>query len=371
MTDKPFPITLLLVSYKKADVIGKVIESVSRGTVLPDLLVVSDDGSTDGTPEAAAGAAGKAGLPCRILRHLRAGPYRLQTMRNSGVANALEGMVFLSDSDCLFGEHTLETHLAIHREHPAAIGTGPRFEFMQGTGGPFTSMYCTLEFAHFPQANYLVPFGANLSFPKSLWRRLGGFDRIYEGSYGLDDHEFCLRAEKLGAVCVSDPGGHLFHCPHDTIFGGRKVLRNWNIFHGSFGLHIGAEEWWYVHHRVAPWYWSGRRKTPLLGDRVTLDRWGAPAGYEPPLHLRLSRSLEPLFAPVRDLLEGRTDLTTLRDFARAIHRPFLPQTSLAFRTLTDLLEILDTGGKRAFLTRWLNRGETLQSASNPTDRDQP
>ncbi len=360
MSGNPLPVTLVLVSYNKADVIGKVIESVGKGSVVPDLLVVSDDGSTDGTPKAAEKAAGEAEIPCRILPHPRVGPYRLQTMRNSGVANALDGMVFISDSDCLFGPHTIESHLAIHLEHKMAIATGPRFEFLKGTSGPFTSMYCTLEFSHFPKSNYLVPFGANMSFRKSLWRHLGGFDRIYEGSYGLDDHEFCFRAEKLGAECISDPGGYLIHCPHETIFGNRKVVRNWDIFHDSFGLHIGEEEWWYVHFRVAPWYWRGNRKRPILGERVKLNRWGAPDGFIPPLHLQLSTTLDPLLSLLGQYISGEKTKEDLMGKIQSIHPGFLPQTSTAFMLLQELTVALRKKKDRPLLEQILEKYTVLQ-----------
>ncbi len=370
MSSRAFPVTLVLVAFNKAEVIGKVIQSVASGTLVPDLLVVSDDGSTDGTPEAAREAAAQAGIPARILRHPRLGPYRLQTMRNSGVAAALDGMIFISDSDCLFGPRTLETHYAIHASHRPAVGTGPRFEFLRGTSGPFTSMYCTLEFSHFPRANYLVPYGANLSFKKSLWRLLGGFDRIYEGSYGLDDHEFCLRAEKLGARCVSDPGGYLIHCPHDTIFGGRRVLRNWDVFFDSFGLHIGEEEYWYVHYRVAPWYWRGNRKTPILGGDVPLNDWGAPEGFVPPLHLELSRSLAPLLGPLGEHLEGKKEREALLAQVRSVHPAFLPETSPAFSLVKDLQEALERKAGRMELEALLERYERLDPPASRTVKEE-
>lgn len=369
MDTRPHPVTLVLVSYHKADVIGRVIESVAGGSVVPDLLVVSDDGSTDGTPDAAEAAARRCGLPYRILRHPRAGRYRLQTMRNSGIANALDGLILVSDSDCVFDRYTVESHQAIHLRHPLAIGSGPRFEYLQGQSGPFTSMYTTLEFAHFPATNYLVPFGANLSFRKSLWRRLGGFDRAYEGSYGLDDHEFCLRAELMGAACVSDPGAYVFHCPHDTIFGGRPVDRNWVLFRDTMHRDFGVEQWHYVRRCVLPWYWRGNRRRPLLGDKLQLDSWGAPAGFLPPLHLALMGSLAPLVQPAERLYASGAyeDAHHLTRLVQKLDERMLPLSSGPLVFVQDLRWMLkefrldQAGGKAKLmphLAAWLDRARS-------------
>jgi glycosyltransferase involved in cell wall biosynthesis len=365
------PVTLVLVSYHKADVIGRVIDSAVRGSVVPDLLVVSDDGSSDGTPDAAEEAARRAGIPYRILRHQRAARYRLQTMRNSGIAHALDGLVIVSDSDCVFGEHTIESHLAIHREHPMAVGSGPRYEYLSGQSGPFTSMYTTLEFAHFPRANYLVPFGANLAFPKRLWRELGGFDRSYEGSYGLDDHEFCARAEQAGAVCVSDPGAYLVHCPHDTIFGGRHVDKNWVLFKATLGRDFGHEQRAYLTDYVVPWYWRGNRKTPLLGKKLALDRFGAPAGFVPPLHLHLAETLDPLIVPVARAVDTKSaaEVDRLKRLAQRLNPDFVPRTSPLQFLLSHLRHVFATDRDHrttlAELREWLVRARSFATAPSP------
>ena len=362
MTNKKTALTLALVAYEKADVIGLVIESAARGSVVPDLVVVSDDGSGDGTADVAEAACQEAGLPSRILRHPRVGEYRLQTMRNSAIAEALEGVVVLSDSDCIFAPETFAAHLAIHERFGAAVGTGTRFEYLAGTSGDFTSMYSTLEFAQVPRSNYMVPYGANLSFTKRLWRDLGGFDRSYEGRYGFDDHEFVLRAEKGGATIYSDPGAYLFHCPHETIFGGRDPGSNAVLFNQSYGCDYGAEEDHFIRAYVSPRYWAGQRKATLLDIDLELDEWGAPPGYHPPLHIELTRStrrLTPLVQACCDRPNESNRHALAEQVAKVqIHRmlPYSPGE----RLLTELRRLLRShelgrGGRRLreSLDRWL------------------
>lgn len=343
MTDQRLPLTLVMVSYNKADTVGLSIESACTGSRKPDLIVLSDDGSSDGSPDVAEQTAAKHGIPIRIVRHPRIGVFRLQTMRNTCVQNALDdGIVFLSDSDCIFGEFAVETHYRMHVEHPVAVGTGPRFEFLEGNSGPFTTTFTTLEFAHFPEHSYVVPVGANYSFRKSLWERLGGFDRAYDGAYGMDEFEFALRAQQNGAVCVSDPGAYVFHIPHDTVFGSRAAFRNIGVFDRTFGLSHIAHEDEYIRNHAVPHYWRGGRVRPRVGDRLQLDAYGAPEGFAAPRHLQLMHTLEPLTTPVRRLVQKRNHdaLQGLRAVMERIPEQLLPQTSIGNIFQQDLRAIL-------------------------------
>ncbi|MHC5065843.1 MAG: glycosyltransferase family 2 protein [Planctomycetota bacterium] len=339
MTAARLPITLVMVSYNKADTIGLSIESAATGSMKPDLIVISDDGSDDGTPEVAEETAAKHDIPLRFIRHQRVGTYRIQTMRNTCAANAIDGgIVFLSDSDCLFGEYAIETHQAIHQRHPLAIGTGPRFEFLEGSSGPFQTTFTTLEIAHFPTGTYVAPCGANYSFRKSLWQRLGGFDRAFEASYGMEEFEFSKRSELIGGECVSDPGAYVFHIPHETVFGNRNAFRNIGVFAETFPTQHTEFERQYIATGVTPWYWQGRRKTPLLGDKIELDSWGAPAGFVPPLELQLSRTLRPLTDPAeRVVADGdQKALAELRRKRWSLDEKRLARTSPARIAVQDL-----------------------------------
>lgn len=339
MSAREFPVTLIMVSYNKADTIGLAIESAAQGSMVPDLIVVSDDGSSDGTPDVAIATAKKCGIPLRLVQHQRVGNYRLQTMRNTCAANALDdGIVFLSDSDCLFGPRAIEAHYEIHRGTRPAVGTGPRYEFLQGKTGPFTTTLNSLEYAHSHDTSYVIPVGANMSFPKSLWRRVP-FDRAYEGAYGLDEMEFSKRAEKAGATCVSDPAAYVFHIPHETTFGHRQPWRNiWLFDQDHGGSHVKFENQ-FVQDRIIPSYWAGNRKRSLLGDLPGYDEfWGAPLGFVPTPTMQLMVSVDPMIRRGQEMVRYRSKdaLGGLRWYCEGIQEHRLARKSVA-RTLFETL----------------------------------
>jgi len=343
MTDR-IPLTLVMVSYNKSDTIDLAIASAAEGSLKPDLIVISDDGSDDGTQSTAESHAKRWGIPHRVIRHQRVGRYRIQTMRNTCAANALDGVILLSDSDCIFGEHSLEAHYEIHRRRQWAIGTGPRFEFLEGSSGPFTSTFGTLEYTHYPHGHYCVPVGANYSFKKSLWKILGGFDRAFEGSYGMEEFQFSARAEQFGAVCVSDPLAYLFHIPHETVFGNRDASRNIAVFDDTYRRKHGDEEAAFLA-KVIPHYWGGGRRTSVLGTLEALDEWGAPAGFVPPAMIQLSRTLSPLVEPAERCMADMSanSVARLGQFTRGLDWRRLPNESTAHRFLARLHGIAHGG----------------------------
>ena len=343
MTNAP-PLTLVMVSYNKKDTIDLSIASAAQGTKKPDLLVVSDDGSNDGTQGTAEWHAKRWGIPCRVVKHQRVGRYRIQTMRNTCAANALDGVILLSDSDCIFGKHTLEAHYELHRRHEWAIGTGPRYEYLAGTSGPFTSTFGTLEYAHLEEGHYCVPVGANYSYKKSLWKILGGFDRAFEGSYGMEEFQFSARAVQFGAVCVSDPLAYLFHCPHETVFGNRDASRNIGVFDATYGKNHCDEEKAYLE-KVIPNYWSGVRRQSVLGPREPLDEWGAPAGFSPPALVRMSRTLAPLIEKAEQCLAdgSETTVAAVAKFTQNLDWRRVPPKSTALNFLGHLHSIVHSG----------------------------
>ena len=95
---------------------------------------------------------------------------------------------------------------------------------------------------------------------------------------------------------------------------------------GASGSPEYADELEFLEHRVTPWYWRGHRNKPILGPRVELDTWGAPRGFEPPVHLRLMHSLAPLTTAVRRVINSHRD-----DMAAHLERALgkIPELRLA------------------------------------------
>ena len=107
------PVSVVLICHNKTGALAHVIAGFARNTRRPDLVVLSDDASTDGSPELVERLCDQHGLARLVVRH---GPdgrgFRLNTLRNDGISACPEGLVVILDADHV----PARTHLEAHRE---------------------------------------------------------------------------------------------------------------------------------------------------------------------------------------------------------------------------------------------------------------
>jgi glycosyltransferase involved in cell wall biosynthesis len=108
-----------MATYQGAAFIGEQLESIAKQTRLPDELVISDDGSCDGTLEIAEQFASSAPFRVRICRNRE----NLGFSRNFERAVAETGgdVVFLSDQDDIWFPHKIERVMLEFDRNPGAL----------------------------------------------------------------------------------------------------------------------------------------------------------------------------------------------------------------------------------------------------------
>jgi glycosyltransferase involved in cell wall biosynthesis len=111
---RPPRISVIVPAFNTAAYIGEAIESVRRQTVSDWELIVVDDGSTDGTAEAAEGIAEPR---LRLIRQANAG---VSAARNRGAAEARGEFFLFLDSDDRLRPDALERLGAFLAAHPDA-----------------------------------------------------------------------------------------------------------------------------------------------------------------------------------------------------------------------------------------------------------
>ncbi|RFA11284.1 glycosyltransferase [Subtercola boreus] len=156
---------------------------------------------------------------------------RLARGRNAGAAAAIDGgadvLVFL-DADCLPGPGLLQRYAEAAAEHLESVLCGPVTYLPDGV---IPSGHADFEANTRPHpARPNLPAGEtraatadeyrlfwSLSFActAELWRRVGGFDEVYEG-YGAEDTDYAskLRAADVELRWVG--GAHAYHQYHPT-----------------------------------------------------------------------------------------------------------------------------------------------------------
>ncbi|MBN8525214.1 MAG: glycosyltransferase [Planctomycetes bacterium] len=127
-------VTIITPSYQTARWIGATIASV-RAQTRPDWeMVIIDDGSRDGSPEAVAAAAGE-DLGTRIILDATPGGLGAARARNRAIARARGRFIAFVDSDDLWYPAKLERQLAFMQRTGAAL-SHHAYEIVREDGSP-------------------------------------------------------------------------------------------------------------------------------------------------------------------------------------------------------------------------------------------
>jgi hypothetical protein len=164
--------------------------------------VLVDDGSTDGTAEAAARAAATAGLRLRVERTAGEGP---AAARNRGAAASAAAQLAFLDADCFPTPGWLAAGLAALEDADLVQGrVAPDPDFVRG---PFDR---TL---HVDGPSPLFE-SANLFVDRALFERVGGFEEWLEPEVGkavAEDVWLGWRARRAGAPTAFAPAALVHH----------------------------------------------------------------------------------------------------------------------------------------------------------------
>ena len=195
-------VSVVVASRDGAERLPVLLAALARQTLAPERyeVIVVDDGSRPAQGSAAAAGAG----PVRLLRHQE--PRGPAAARNTGWRAARAPLVAFTDDDCRPEPGWLEAVLRAHAGHPGAI--------VQGRTRPEPA--AEPDLAH-PRARSLRVEGlgpffqtANVSYPRELLERVGGFDeRISTPS--CEDIDLAMRALATGAGAVFAPDAVVNH----------------------------------------------------------------------------------------------------------------------------------------------------------------
>jgi len=244
------PVSVVFICHNKSAALPHVIAGFARNTRRPDLLVLSDDASTDGSRELFERQCDEHRLERVVLPHDDDGRgFRLNTLRNDGIAACPDGLVVILDADHVPARTHIEAHRALHLRHDRpTLSTGPRLEYANpDCSGPINFMWghepvSQLQPSHAdPIPSWTGILASNLGMAKAAFAALGSFDPRYDGNYGYDDIDFIFRASAAGVFFAASFEAHVMHIPHPG-FDGRQQEVNRRKFREKYGFELTYPE---------------------------------------------------------------------------------------------------------------------------------
>lgn len=193
--------SIIVPTFNQAGPLRSCLASLTAQTV-PALryeILIVDDGSTDGTPETAAGFSDRV----RLLRFPQ--NRGRSAARNAGILEARAERVIFVDSDVVVRPDFLEWHLRTHRDHgPGIVSRGPvvPVDTLEHAGERTPPWWAS-------SPAYLDT--ANAGLERAAVIRAGMFDEAFPG-YGWEDFELGIRLRRNGIrriFCRRAPAFHL------------------------------------------------------------------------------------------------------------------------------------------------------------------
>lgn len=212
-------VSLVITAYNAERYIGACIRAALAQTYPRFEVLVVDDGSTDGTAHI-----------CRSIddprfHYVTWGRLGRPKALNAGVAEAKGEYIAVNDADDLSLPHRLQYSMQFMQEHPELAYLGTGFAETETFRETIPDDVLT-EARRFEAQEPVVPSrielfrrnvfnNSTLLYPKSTWKRIGGYDEQLGNS---EDYDFYLRALQCGPAALLPGRTVLWYTNPDGFF---------------------------------------------------------------------------------------------------------------------------------------------------------
>ncbi len=233
-------VSVVIPSFNRRDPLLGTLDALAGQTYPRDRfdVVVSLDGSTDGSREALQQRRGAWGDRLRVLWQPNQGAGRA---RNRGAELADGEILLFLDDDILAAPDLVAAHARAHRQRASDVVLGRLLLVPQARAGTgvvvrWEQEWYDRHFVEMGQPGYLFAcwdfFAGNVSLTRQAFWDAGGFDETFT-NYGCEDWELGLRLLKAGcqfSYCAEAVGEHRYGVDfagyqHHAYWDGRSEVR--------------------------------------------------------------------------------------------------------------------------------------------------
>lgn len=206
---------LLISTYNTAKVLNLILLSIEKQTVLPNEILIADDGSSDNTKEIVECFKKKNAIPVLYEWHKDKG-FRKSAIINKTIAKSQSDYIIQVDGDCILHDNFVEDHIKnatkkmylygtrVHvkeRYVPNVIAKSKiKFNFFSLLlKKRFRGLHSSLFSKMFKAQSHISDKfrGCNTSFWKEDFIAINGYNEDIEG-WGREDSELMIRLHNLG-----------------------------------------------------------------------------------------------------------------------------------------------------------------------------
>ncbi len=231
-------VSLIITTYNRSDALELVLLSVLNQRVLPDEVIIADDGSGEDTRQLIERFQENFPVPLHHCWHEDEG-FRLSAIRNKAIMMAKEEYIVMIDGDIVLppgfisdhkrhawkGQYIQGSRVLLHARRTSKMLARKEFSvgfFDSGISNRFNSIrsrFLARWFSFFRGGHTRVR-GANLSFWREDAVSINGFNEDFVG-WGREDSEFAVRMFNAGIrrkhLKFAGFGFHLYHPEHSRL----------------------------------------------------------------------------------------------------------------------------------------------------------
>ena len=225
-------------TFNRKDVLRMVLERLARQTYPHDRfeVVISDDGSTDGTDTVVEAMKNSMPYDIRFFEHPHCG---CGGTHNIGIQKAKGDIVLMLADDILPKPQLIEEHMRTHEENPdnSVVVMGrlkqsaelPDTVFQNNWNSILNRRFPNSTIKHYDYTNFWV---SNMSFKKDFMLKNGMFREWPAGSH--EDLELGYRLQQKGMKLIFNPNALGYHNDSETIESVSSRTHmfgyNWHLF---------------------------------------------------------------------------------------------------------------------------------------------
>lgn len=227
--------SLIIATYNWPEALELCLKSVLQQTLLPDEVIIADDGSREETLNLVKSFQQNFPVPLRHIWHPDEG-FRLAAIRNKGIAAASKDYIIQIDGDLILHPSFISDHMEMKKDGYFVAGSrvmlsekisrklisnhsidlkifGAQSLVINGMRSRFLRQILADRYKVKGKHTYYVK-GCNMAFFKKDLVRVNGYNEAFKG-WGSEDREIAIRlinagikkqSIKMGAVCY-----HLYH----------------------------------------------------------------------------------------------------------------------------------------------------------------
>ncbi len=211
-------VTLIITVFNRAEILSRCLEAFTKQTVIPNLVVIADDGSTDPLTIPVIKSFSHKFPKITHVSHIDHGYQRSKILNRAVISSESDILVF-TDSDCIPNKNFIKDHkkLCIQGHFCLASRGCVKVKHTENFSLDFIKLF---NYFLFNKISYrkrairsgLLEFfksrkftndilGANISCRRVDYKAVNGFDEQYNG-WGEEDVDFYYRMIHLGIIPI-------------------------------------------------------------------------------------------------------------------------------------------------------------------------